>query len=71
MTLALIDRECMTTSLPKLWKLAIEGLLAQGQQGADIGDKLRVRLIGTDIQRGLARIHPGNRPGPLAANLLP
>jgi hypothetical protein len=27
-------------------------LLGQGQQGADVGDKLRVKLIRTDIQRG-------------------
>jgi hypothetical protein len=33
-------------------KPAIEGLLAQGQQGADVGDKLRVKLIRTDVQRG-------------------
>jgi len=31
---------------------AVEGLLAQGQQGVDVGDKLRVKLIRTDIQRG-------------------
>jgi exoribonuclease-2 len=30
----------------------IEGLLAQGQQGVDVGDKLRVKLIRTDVQRG-------------------
>jgi exoribonuclease-2 len=30
----------------------IEGLLAQGQQGVDVGDKLRVKLIRTDAQRG-------------------
>jgi exoribonuclease-2 len=30
----------------------IEGLLAQGQQGADVGDKLRVKLIRTDVQHG-------------------
>ncbi len=30
----------------------VEGLLAQGQQGADVGDKLRVKLIRTDVQRG-------------------
>jgi exoribonuclease-2 len=30
----------------------IEGLLAQGQQGVDVGDKLRVKLIRTDPQRG-------------------
>jgi hypothetical protein len=32
-------------------KPAIEGLLVQGQQGADVGDKLRVKLIRTDSQR--------------------
>jgi exoribonuclease-2 len=30
----------------------IEGLLAQGQQGLDVGDKLRVKLTRTDIQHG-------------------
>jgi exoribonuclease-2 len=30
----------------------IEGLLAQGEQGLDVGDKLRVKLIRTDVQRG-------------------
>ncbi len=30
----------------------VEGLLAQGQQGMDVGDKLRVKLIRTDVQRG-------------------
>jgi exoribonuclease-2 len=30
----------------------IEGLLAQGQQGLDVGDKVRVKLIRTDVQRG-------------------
>ena len=30
----------------------VEGLLARGQQGADVGDKLRVALISTDVQRG-------------------
>ena len=30
----------------------IEGLLAQGQQGVDVGDKLRVKLIRTDLQHG-------------------
>ncbi len=33
-------------------KPAIEGLLAQGQQGVDVGDKLRVKLIRTDVQHG-------------------
>jgi VacB/RNase II family 3'-5' exoribonuclease len=36
----------------RVMKPAIEGLLVQGQQGADVGDKLRVKLIRTDSQRG-------------------
>ena len=30
----------------------VEGLLAQGQQGADVGDKFRVTLIRVDVQHG-------------------
>ena len=30
----------------------VEGLLAQGQQGADVGDRMRVKLIRVDAQRG-------------------
>jgi VacB/RNase II family 3'-5' exoribonuclease len=30
----------------------VDGLLAQGQQGVDVGDKFRVKLIRTDVQRG-------------------
>jgi VacB/RNase II family 3'-5' exoribonuclease len=30
----------------------VEGLLAQGQQGADVGDKFRVKLIRVDVQHG-------------------
>jgi VacB/RNase II family 3'-5' exoribonuclease len=30
----------------------VEGLLAQGQQGVDVGDKMRVKLIRVDPQRG-------------------
>ncbi|HEX3821050.1 MAG TPA: RNB domain-containing ribonuclease [Candidatus Sulfotelmatobacter sp.] len=30
----------------------IEGLLAQGQQGLDVADNLRVKLIRTDVQKG-------------------
>jgi VacB/RNase II family 3'-5' exoribonuclease len=30
----------------------VEGLLAQGQQGLDVGDRLRVTLVRTDVQRG-------------------
>jgi len=36
----------------RVMKPAVEGLLVQGQQGADVGDKLRVKLIRTDSHRG-------------------
>jgi exoribonuclease-2 len=36
----------------RVLKPHIEGLLAQGHQGVDVGDKLRVRLTRTDVQRG-------------------
>lgn len=36
----------------RVLKPAVEGLLAQEQQGADVGDRLRVKLIRTDVQRG-------------------
>jgi exoribonuclease R len=36
----------------RVMKPAIEGLLAQGQQGADVEDKLRVKLTRTGVQRG-------------------
>ena len=36
----------------RVLKPAVEGLLAQGEQGADVGDRLRVKLIRTDAQHG-------------------
>lgn len=30
----------------------VEGLLTRGQQGVDVGDKLRVKLVSSDVQRG-------------------
>ncbi len=33
-------------------QLHVEGLLAQGQKGLDVGDRLKVKLIRTDIQHG-------------------
>ena len=30
----------------------VEGMLVQGQQGADVGDRLKVKLVGTDPRRG-------------------
>jgi exoribonuclease-2 len=36
----------------RIWQPHVEGLLAQGQQGADVGDKMRVKLIRIDVQHG-------------------
>lgn len=36
----------------RVLKPHVEGLLARGQQGVDVGDKLRVKLLSTDVQRG-------------------
>jgi VacB/RNase II family 3'-5' exoribonuclease len=33
-------------------KPRVEGLLAQGQKGLDVGDKLRAKLVRTDVQHG-------------------
>jgi len=30
----------------------VEGMLARGQQGVDVGDKLSVRLVRTDVNHG-------------------
>jgi exoribonuclease-2 len=36
----------------RVLKPHIEGMLVQGQHGLDVGDKLRVKLVNTDVQRG-------------------
>jgi exoribonuclease-2 len=36
----------------RIFQPHIEGLLAQGDQGLDVGDKLRVKLIRADVQKG-------------------
>jgi VacB/RNase II family 3'-5' exoribonuclease len=36
----------------RVLKPHVEGLLARGEQGLDVGDKVRVKLISTDPQRG-------------------
>ena len=30
----------------------VEGLLAQGAQGLDVGDKIRAKLVRVDVQKG-------------------
>src|SRR5271163_381542 len=48
----------------------VDGLLAQGQQGVDVGDRFPVKLIRTDVQRGFidfaraADAPPGLKPPP-------
>jgi exoribonuclease-2 len=36
----------------RVLKPHVEGMLVQGQQGLDVGDSLRVKLVRTDVQRG-------------------
>lgn len=36
----------------RVFKPHVEGLLAQGDKGLDVGDRLRVKLIRTDVDRG-------------------
>jgi exoribonuclease R len=36
----------------RVLKPHIEGMLVRGQHGLDVGDKLRAKLISTDVQRG-------------------
>jgi VacB/RNase II family 3'-5' exoribonuclease len=36
----------------RVLKPLVEGLLVHGQAGEDVGDRLRVRLVSTDVQRG-------------------
>ncbi len=39
-------------TLVRVLQPRVDGLLAQGHHGADVGDKLRVRLVSTDVGRG-------------------
>jgi VacB/RNase II family 3'-5' exoribonuclease len=50
----------------RVLKPAVEGMLTQGQQGADVGDKLRVKLIRTDVQRGFIDFARANGAQPKA-----
>lgn len=36
----------------RVLKPHVEGMLVRGQQGADVGDRIRVRLVHTDAERG-------------------
>jgi exoribonuclease-2 len=36
----------------RIFRPPIEGKLVRGREGLDIGDRVRVRLLGVDIERG-------------------
>ena len=36
----------------RIMKPHVEGMLVSGREGADVGDKFRVRLVNTDVRRG-------------------
>ena len=36
----------------RVLKPRVEGMLVQGQQGLDVGDGLKAKLVRTDVQRG-------------------
>jgi exoribonuclease-2 len=45
----------------RLLSLPVEGKLVQGFDGVDVGDRLRVELIETDVERGyidFKKVHP-------------
>jgi len=45
----------------------VEGKLIQGFEGLDVGDRLRVKLIGTDVDRGFIDFaRAGGRQGGMA-----
>jgi VacB/RNase II family 3'-5' exoribonuclease len=52
-------------------KPAVEGLLAQGQQGADVGDQLRVQLTRTDVQHGFIDFARARNPATLVSKVAP
>jgi len=41
----------------RVMKPHVEGLLAQGYQGLDVGDKLRAKLTRTDVQHYIDFVH--------------
>ena len=41
----------------------VEGMLAEGAHGADVGDRLRVRLVSVDVERGYIDFARAARPG--------
>jgi exoribonuclease II len=49
---AIVTGVTPTGTFVRVLQPRVDGLLAQGQQGVDVGDRFRVKLIRTDVQRG-------------------
>jgi exoribonuclease-2 len=49
---AIVTGVTPTGTFVRVLQPRVDGLLAQGQQGVDVGDQFRVKLIRTDVQRG-------------------
>jgi exoribonuclease-2 len=49
---ALVTGVTASGTFIRVVKPPIEGMLVQGAQGLDVGDRLRAKLVRTDVQRG-------------------
>jgi hypothetical protein len=48
----------------RLFHPPVEGMLIRGFEGLDVGDRVRVELIGTDVERGFINFtRSGRRQG--------
>jgi len=49
---AIVTGKAPKGTFVRVLKPHIEGLLAEGQEGVDVGDRIRVKLVRTDVERG-------------------
>lgn len=49
---AIVTGASKSGTFVRIFQPHVEGLLAQGAKGLDVGDKLRVKLVRTDVQHG-------------------
>jgi exoribonuclease-2 len=49
---AIVTGKAPKGTFVRVLKPHIEGLLAEGHEGVDVGDRIRVKLIRTDVERG-------------------
>ncbi len=48
----------------RIFQPPVEGKLVHGWEGLEVGDKLRVKLISTDVERGLHRLRAAGVASP-------